>query len=93
MEKFFFYKNLGHGLTIAILALASLSAMVYHEDAIAAGGGNSGGNGGGNGGRGGDAGAGSASDSKGKNASDKGKDSRSTRDSGYEKWLSELLKE
>ena len=40
MEKFFFYKNLGHGLTIAILALASLSAMVYHDDAIAAGGGN-----------------------------------------------------
>ena len=38
-------------------------------------------------------GAGSASDSKGKNASNKGKDSRATLNSNYEKWLLELLKE
>ena len=86
-------KNVGRGLTIAILALASLSAMVHHDDAIAAGAGNGGGNGGGNDGRGGNAGAGSASESKGKNASNKGKDSRATLNSDYEKWLLELLKE
>ena len=41
------FKNLGRGLAIALLALSSLSAVVYHDD-VFAGKGNSGGNAGSN---------------------------------------------
>jgi hypothetical protein len=41
------FKNFGCGLAIALLALSSLSAVVYHDD-VFAGKGNGGGNGGGN---------------------------------------------
>ncbi len=72
-------KNLGRRLAIVLIALGSLSAMVYHDDVIAGkgnGGGNSGGNGGGN--------AGSNPDTK----SDPGISPES-----YGNWLSDLTKE
>jgi len=76
-------------LSITILALFSLSAVVYHGDVIAARGGNGGGNGGGNA----DGGNESASDAKGGNASNTGKASRAAHKDEYELWLLELLKE
>ena len=98
--KFDFYKNLGRGLTISILALSSLSA-VYHVDAIAAGG-NSGGNGGGGNSGGGNSGG---SDNGAKNSDGRGgRGGKAGNDSGikklhptltesYQNWLNELLKE
>ncbi len=80
-------KNLGRRLAIVLIALSSLSAMVYHDDVIAGkgnGGGNGSGNGGGNGSANGGGNAGSNLDTK----SDPGISPES-----YGNWLSDLTKE
>lgn len=90
--KLNFYKHLGRGLSISILALISLSAVVYHDDVFAARGGGGGGGSGGAGAGGARSGA-DASGSKSENASDTGKAARGKKDNSYEIWLLELLKE
>lgn len=76
-------KNLGRVLAIALIALSSLSAMIYPDD-VFAGKGNGGGNGGGNGSANGGGSVGSNPDTK----SDSGISPES-----YESWLSDLLEE
>ena len=88
--KLNFYKHLGRGLSISILALISLSTVVYHDDVFAAKGGGGGSDGAGAGGA--RSGA-DASGSKSENASDTGKAARGKKDNSYEVWLLELLKE
>jgi len=78
--------NLGRGLIITILALSSLSAVVYHDDVIAAGGGNGGG---GNGG-GGNGGAGSAENS---NSGIALNTPTGISPESYNKWLQSLIRE
>ncbi len=87
----------GRGLIIAVFALMSLSATVYHDEVSAAGGGKSSENSSGNSGRdsagSADRSGDGASSSRDKNASDKSKAARAAQDDSYQKWLSELLKE
>ena len=93
--------NLGRGLIITILALSSLSAVVYHDDVIAAGGGNGGGgnggggnggagNGGGGNGGGGNGGAGSAENS---NSGIALNTPTGISPESYNKWLQSLIRE
>jgi hypothetical protein len=60
--RFNIYKNLGRGLAIALLVLGSLSAIAYHDNAIAASE------------NGGDKGGGKGNDKGGSKGNDKGND-------------------
>ncbi len=90
-------------MTIALFTLSTLSAVIYHDDAIAGkggggnGGGNSGGNGGGNSGGNGGGNSGS-SDGESVDHSNSGNKldlnfGAITSRESYYKWLSDLLKE
>ena len=87
------YKNLGRGLTVALITLSSLSAIVYHDDVIA-GKGNGGGNGGGNnGGKGGSKANSKASGNSNGNSHQEDISNLGIGPKAYNKWLSDLIKE
>ena len=94
-------KNLGRGFAIALLALSSLSAVVYHDDVYAGkgnGGGNGGGGGGGNGGGGNGGGGNGGGNGSASGGGSTGSNQNNKSDPGispesYGSWLSNLTKE